>query len=75
MMKYLKSFSSCSKRASFGQILVHFLLTSGEKLNCFTFFFMELLTNYAEVILPSLMFFGLVELALQLFIRNAPKSN
>ena len=40
----------------------------------FTFFFMELLTNYVEVIVPAFKSFNLVEIVLWLFIKNASKS-
>ena len=63
MTKYLQSFEfKFQKRANFGQIFAHFLLTSAEKSISFTFLYMELLTNYVGVIVPSVKFFDLVEL-------------
>ena len=76
MTKYSQSFEfEFKKRANFGQILAHFLLTSAEKIICFTFFYMELLTNYVGVIAPSFKLFDLAEQVLWLFIENASKSN
>ena len=76
MTKHFRSFEfKVQKRANFGQIFAYFLLASAEKLICFTFFFMELLTNYVGVIVPGFKLFNLAELALRLFIENAWKSN
>ena len=61
MTKYLQSFEfKFRKRANFGQIFAHFLLTSAEKVIYFTFFFIELLINYVGVIVPSFKLFDLI---------------
>ena len=76
MTKFLQSFEfKFQKRANFGQIFAHFLQMSVENLICFTFFFIELLTNYVGVIVPSFKLFDLVERVLWIFIENASKSN
>ena len=58
-----------------GWIFAHFLLKSAEKLIYVTFFYMELLTNYVGVIVPSFKLFYFVELVLRLYIENASKSS
>ena len=71
MRNICKVLSSSSKK---GQTFAHFLL-SAEKLICFSFILMELLTNYVRVIAPRFKLHDLVELVLGLFIENASKSN
>ena len=76
MTKYLQSFEfKLQKTASYRHIFGHFLLTSTEKLICFTFLLTELLTNYVGVIVPSFKLFDLVKLSLGLFIKSTSKSN
>ena len=75
MTKYFQSFEpNFQKMANFEQSFAHFLLMPADKI-IFTFFFIEILINYVRVIVSSFKLFDVVELVLQLFIENAPKSN
>ena len=54
MTKYLQNFEFTFQNGSnFRKTLTNYLLTSAERFKIFTFFFMDLLTNYVGVIVPS----------------------
>ena len=54
MTKYLQNFEFTFQNGSnFGKTLANFLLLSAEKFKNFSFFFIDLLTNYVGVIVPG----------------------
>ena len=54
MTKYLQNFEFTFQNGSnFGKTLANFSLLSAEKFKNFSFFFIDLLTNYVGVIVPG----------------------